>query len=211
MYQSRKKLFWRFNRNIRFGVPWTQKGFICQKYTFMYVCSATDYWIDFHPTRDRHITVRAFRPQHKMVRRVSEAAGRAMAERWAEIEYIYAFCFDLYIYNHHQFLHNEVSEEEEACVSSWYGLFVFIGTTDTNRVCAAKCWMYDSSRKIRLSLDSALQNQGFTKSTLMEYEYYESLRVVSKWKGVAPFILIVNTPHNIVTLEIIKTLHQHHA
>lgn len=84
MYQSGKKLFWGFNRNIRFGVPWNQKRGFCQIYAFMYVylavCSATDYWIDVHPTRNRHISVRAFRPQHKMVRKVSEAAGRTLAE-----------------------------------------------------------------------------------------------------------------------------------
>lgn len=38
-------------------------------------------------------------------------------------------------------------------------------------------------------------------------EYYESLRVVSRWKSVAPFILKL-IQHNIVTLEIIKTLTQ---
>lgn len=71
-----------------------KRGF-CQMDAFMYVylavCSATDYRIDFHPTRNRHINVRAFRPQHKMVRRVSEAASRTLAQEGEPRLSIYAF------------------------------------------------------------------------------------------------------------------------
>lgn len=86
--------------------PQLSKGFFCEMYTFMYVylavCSATDYWIDFHPTRNRHTTVWPFRPQHKMVRRVSEAAGRTMVEKvsrdWVSMRFV-SICISVTIVN----------------------------------------------------------------------------------------------------------------